>query len=527
MTKFKTGFFILLLLTISLFGFSAATSPGNNSDMLNLWDTGPITLDPSISSEMTSHLYIMHIFSGLVCLNDELKPIPDIAESWQKSSDGKIYTFFLRKGVYFHNGKEVTAQDFKYSWERTCNPKTDSKTAEMYLNDIVGSADVFSGKTTELKGVEVIDKYTLKVTIDAPKAYFLSKMTYPTAMVVDKTNVESGKEWWRTPNGTGPYKLKEWKSGQSLELNANTRYYRAAPRINSIRFKLLAGMPIDLYELGEVDVAPVYESYIDRARDKNGPFYKELSIFPELSTFYIGFNTQKPPFNDVNIRLAFSYALNKDRIIHLTLKDTATKSNNIIPIDMPGFDKTITSPNYNIEKAKSYISNSKYGSVSKLPAIVVTTSGVGGNIGENLGAIIHEWQQSLGITITVRQLEPKIFMYNLDDEVDDIFMQGWIADYPDPQNFLDNLFRTGSPYNSGKYSSSILDTLLSKAAIEQNEPARLKLYSEAEQLILNEVPCLPMWSNVNYTLIKPYVQNYKLNPLGIPALSQVYIDRNK
>jgi oligopeptide transport system substrate-binding protein len=177
---------------------------------LNLWDSGPLTLDPAISSEMSSHLYVMQIFSGLVKFDFELKPVPDLAENWEISPDGKTYTFHLRGDAKFQDGRKITAGDFKYSFERTCSPATGSQTASTYLNDIVGAGDVLSGKSAAINGVDVIDDQTLAITIDAPKSYFLSKLAYPTAFLVDKKNVQSGSNWWHKPNGTGAYKLTKW-----------------------------------------------------------------------------------------------------------------------------------------------------------------------------------------------------------------------------------------------------------------------------------------------------------------------------
>ena len=506
-------------------GIIPPSSPSTREQgVLNLLDTGPMTLDPAISSEMTSHTYVMQIFSGLVSLDNGLKPTPDIAESWQKSNDGKTYTFYLREGVKFHDGKEVTAHDFKYSWERACNPETGSQTAATYLGDIIGVDDVLKDKTTEISGVEIIDDYTLKVTIDAPKAYFLSKLTYPATFVVDKANVESGKEWWHKPNGSGPFKLKDWKAGEILILEPNALYYQEPAKLKRVNFNLLAGMPMAMYETGKIDIAPVYENYIERVTDKNGSFYEELVIFPELSSFYIGFNTKKPPFDDINIRQAFCHAVNKDRIIELTLKGMMTKADGILPPNMPGYNKNLHGLDYDVAKAKSLITNSKYGSAANLPSITITTSGFGGNIPEYLGAIIQDWKQNLDVQVSVRQLEPEIFSYYLKEEVDEMFMLGWIADYPDPQNFLDNLFRTGNEYNIGQYTNSDLDALLDQAAIESDYTTRLNLYQQAEQKLIDEAACLPLWFGTNYLLIKPYVKNYQLNGLGIPELKEVYIN---
>jgi len=199
------------------------TSPAGG--VLNLYGIDPYTLDPAVSGEMASHEYILQIFSGLVRLDDNLEPAPDIASSWQTSDDGKTYTFYLRDDARFHGGREVTASDFKYSWQRACDPATGSQTAATYLGDIVGVKEMLAGKSQEISGVKVVDDYTLQVTIDAPKAYFLSKLTYPTAFVVDRANVESVRGWWRQPNGTGPFKLKQWDEGNRLVLERNELFY--------------------------------------------------------------------------------------------------------------------------------------------------------------------------------------------------------------------------------------------------------------------------------------------------------------
>ena len=237
----------------------------------------------------------------------------------------------------------------------------------------------------------------------------------------------------------------------------------------------------------------------------------------------MGFNTQKPPFDDANIRKAFCHAVNKEKIIKLTLKGMMTKADGILPPNMPGYNENLHALDYNIATAKNLIASSKYGSGANLPPITITTSGWGGNMPEYLGAIIQDWQQHLGIEVIVRQLEPEIFPYHLKEEVDDIFISGWIADYPDPQNFLDLLFRTGAEYNYGSYSNPELDALLDEAAIEPDDDARFTLYQQIEQELVNEAACLPLWFGTNYVLIKPYVKDYKLNALSIPTLSEVYI----
>jgi len=516
---------------LSLFLVALLVSPSiacwpwwSGQDTLRLWDVGPLTLDPAISADMSSHTYVMQIFSGLVRLDHELNIVPDIAESWDRSPDGKVYTFQLRQGVKFHNGREVKAADFKYSWERACDPGTGSGTAATYLGDIVGAKDMLAGEAREISGAEVIDEYTLQVTIDAPKAYFLDKLAYPTAFVVDRANVESGEDWWREPNGTGPFKLRVWTPGQQLVLERGEIYYGEPAKLEQVVFSLLAADPMALYETGQIDVVPVYLAYIDEVSDETNPFHLELAVTPELSLYYIGFNTAQPPFDDINVRRAFCHAVDKEHIVNVILRDMVSEGDSILPPGMPGHNAALEGLDYDIEKAKELIAASEYEDVSNLPSITLTVDGYGNNIPAYLGAIIQEWQENLGVEISVRQLETEKLLYNLKQEKDEMFTMGWIADYPDPHNFLDILFYTGSEVNISEYSNPSLDALLDQAAIEQDETVRLAMYQQAEQLIIDDAPCLPLWHGVNYILVKSYVKGYELSAQGIPDLSNVYIE---
>jgi len=453
----------LALLSLLLLALLVLPSTGcylwqGGEDILRLWDVGPMELDPAISADATSYTYVMQIFSGLVRLDHELNVVPDIAGNWEKSPDGKTYTFYLQQGVKFHNGKEVKAADFKYSWERACDPDTASGTAATYLGDIVGAKDMLAGKAGEISGVEVIDSYTLRVTIDAPKAYFLNKLAYPTAFVVDKGNVESGENWWQEPNGTGPFKLKDWEEGQWLILERSQIYYGELAKLEQVVF--------------------------------------DLRLYP---------------------------AVDKELIAKVILRSMVNEADGILPPGMLGYNEALEGLDYDMEKAEELIAASRYGDVSNLPPITLTVDGYGNSIPSYLGAIIQEWQQNLGVEISVRQLETENFLYNLKQEKDEMFTMGWIADYPDPHNFLDILFYTGSEVNISEYSNPSLDTLLDQAAIEQDGAVRLAMYQQAEQLVVGDAPCLPLFHGANYILVEPYVKGYELSPLGIPDLSKVYL----
>ena len=526
--KLRSSLFLLICILILLPLVGSGCISGqpfgtSSQETLNLFGIEPSTLDPALARGSDSLEYIVEIFSGLVCFNADLELIPDIAQNWDKSSDGTTYTFHLRQGVKFHDGKEVTASDFKYSIERACDPVTASQTAETYLGDIVGASEMLQGKANEISGVKVVDDYTLQITIDAPKEYFLSKLSYPTSFVIDKDNVESGKNWWKNPNGTGPFKLKKWTEGNLITLERNDLYYLEPAKVRYVAYRLWGGVPMTMYENGEIDITDVYLGDIERVLDPFSPLNKELYITPGFSLSYIGFNSAKPPFDDAKVRQAFSHAIDKEKLIKLVLKDTVRRADGILPPGMLGYNKDIQGLDFNPDLAKQLIAESKYGNVSNLPPITLTTMGLGA-VSSIDTALADIWRDNLGVNVEVRQLEPERYFYVLMQEKDEMFTFGWGADYPDPQNFLDILFHSGTEENVGEYSNPEVDTLLEKARVEQDSGVRMTLYQQAEQIIVNDSACLPLYFDIDYTLVKPYVKDLPLTPLWIPRLRYVSIE---
>lgn len=496
--------------------------------VLNIYGTDPYSLDPATVADATSITYVIQIFSGLVRFDDNLEIVPDIAENWNISSDGTVYTFYLKDNIQFHSGKEVTAEDFKYSWERACDPNTGSQTASTYLGDIIGANEMLDGERDSIRGIEVVDDHILRITIEDPKSYFLYKLTYASAFVVNKNNVEIGKGWWRNPDGTGPFKLEKWDDNRLLVLERN-EYDASVSSLNSINkinYQLWTGRPMDLYETGQIDIGHVSLDYIEKMTDIDGDFYTQLEIFPELNVTYLGFNCQKPPFDDVNIRQAFSMAINKNKLTSLVYNDALESAFGILPNGMPGFNDSLIGLDYDVNYAYKLIAESEYGSISNLPSITITTGGWGGQLPAGLEAIIYEWRINLGVEVEVRQLEPEVYLYELMQEKDELFYWGWSADYPHPQNFLEILFTSGSEYNIGEYSNIEVDTLLQLASREYDKEVSFDLYRMAEQILVREAACLPLWYGKSYVLIKPYVEGYNLNPLGYSMLSEVKIKHN-
>jgi len=242
-----------------------------------------------------------------------------------------------------------------------------------------------------------------------------------------------------------------------------------------------------------------------------------------LSMSYTGFNSAKPPFDDANVRQAFSLAVDKDKIIELVLKGMVRKAEGILPPGMPGYNENIRGLDFDVERAKQLIAESKYGDVSQLPPITLTTYGLG-TVSPIEAALVDMWRDNLGVEVEVRQLEIERYFYVLMEEKDEMFNSGWGADYPDPQNFLDILFHSGTEDNTGEYHNAEVDALLQKARVEQDVATRMSLYQQAEQIIVDDAACLPLLFDVSYTLVKPYVKDLSLTSLWIPRLRYVSIE---
>ena len=484
----------------------------------------PRTYDPATTHGSGDKL----VFSGLVSFDPQLNLVPDLASGWEVSPDGKTYTFYLRAEAKFHNGKPVTAQDVVYSWERAADPKTASDTVLTYLGDIVGVKEMRDGQADHISGLQVIDDHTLQVTIDAPKPYFLLKLTYPTAFVLDRANVESGSDWYRTPNGTGPYYLARWDSFKSILYERNPDYYLAEPQIPYVIVQLYTGYSLRLYEAGEIDVSGVGGNDLQRFTSPDEPMSKELLNGVSLCTGMIKFDVKQPPFDDPLVRQAFSLAFDRTQYIDIVDQSDALPAIGVLPPGLPGYNTDLQGLPYDPARARQLLAQSKYGSVDQLPPIVFTTGGNGSNIGSSVAALAQMWQQNLGITITVENLDPNKYSDLIQAGVHgQIFGGGWCADYPDPENFLDVLFHTDAEQNDGHYSNPEVDKLLEAARVELDVNKRLQLYQQAEQLIVNDAPAIFTEHGLSHVLVKPYLKGYVLTPIDIPLERYLSIDASQ
>lgn len=508
---------------------STPAAPRSADSLLLPFSGGdPPTLDPAIAQDSTSAEIIVEVFSGLVTIDKDLKIVPDIAESWTISPDKLTYTFKLRSDAKFQSGKTITAQDFKYSLERAASPATASPVADSYLGDIVGVREKLARKANDVSGVKVVDDHTLALTIDAPKSYFLAKLTYPTAFVVDQANVNAGRTWFLKPNGSGPYKLKQYDLGQQIVLERNDSWYGTPkPQVKTITFSISGGSYMTRYENGELDATPVSVIDVDRVLDPTNALNKELTTAPQFSISYIGFNTLKPPFDDVKVRQAFNYAIDKGQIAEVVLKKMASPAYGILPPKFPGFNESLKGLQYDPAKAKQLIKESKYGDASKLPEITLFISGAGGNAGPTTQAMVEMIKQNIGVDVNIQQQDFAAFLQELNKRPSTLqmFQLGWIADYPDPQDFLDILFHGDSLDNHTGYSNPQVNKLLEDARVETDSAKRITLYQQAEQILVNDAVWVPLFVGDDYWLTKPYVKGLIYPPFVIPRLKYASIAR--
>ena len=503
---------------------SQFTEPLPTGTFRRLWSDPP-TLDPHLTGDTTSAGVVAEVFSGLVTLDTDLKLVPDIAESWT-IEDGTVYTFKLRANAKFHNGKPVTAQDFKWSLERAAAPDTASPVADTYLNDILGAEKYFDGEADEIVGLKVIDDHTLEITTDAPKAYFLAKLTYPTANVLDREVVEAGgRSWWiDNPVGTGPFKLSEYRIGERIVLERNEDYYRDLAGVETIVMNLAGGQAMAMYENDEIEITGVGLYDLERVLDPNEPLNKELVVAPPgFSVSYIGFNASMAPFDDVKFRQALNHAVDKQLIATGVLSELVEPAYSILPPGFPGYTENIVGLQFDPDLARKLLSESKYPDAESRPRIVVTVPGTGGTIGLDLEVVLEMWKQELGVEVEIQQVEWATYLEDLDAKKFQAYAGlGWEADYPDPQDFLDILFHSESSINHGDFKNAEIDAILEEARVESDINKRIALYHQAEQMIVDAAPWVPMWfTGDRYALVKDYVEGYVMTPMIVPKLRQI------
>ena len=504
-------------------GGSGAEASEASSGRIRLASGDPITLDPHLAGDALSAEYIVEIFSGLVTLDRDTNIQLDLAESIDVSDDGLVYTFVLREDARFHSGRAVTAEDVAFSLRRSASRELSSPTALAYLSDIVGVREYFFGLADDIAGLEVVDEGTVRLTIDAPKPYFLAKLTYPTAFVVDQDEVESDRNWTRRPNGTGPYELAEWRLGERIVLVANADHHLGEPLLREAVYLLSGGSALTRWENGELDVAPISVNDIDRARDPSSDLGPHYSAWPQYSLSYLAFNTNVPPFDDVHVRRAMGMAIDRERIANVTFDGMFFPATGILMPGLPGYaegDKTLP---YDPEAARAELALSRY--ADDMPVVRITEVGAGAEASIDMQAFLEQWRTELGLQVEINQTDFATFLRDQDEGSLTAYSAGWIMDYPDPEDILDIKLHSGATLNTIGYFNPEVDAILDRARVEQDSEARLALYREVEELVIQDAPWLPLYFGVEHIVVSPSVEGWFEPPMVAPRLRYIQVNQ--
>ncbi len=483
-------------------------------------DPEPQDLDPARATGSASG-YVGMLFAGLVRLSPELEIVPELAEGWEISPDGLTYTFTLREGLTFASGRPLTAADVVYSWERAADPATDSPTAATYLGDILGVDEMLAGEADHIAGLAAVDDRTLVVTLDAPKAYFLAKLTYPTAFVVNPENVAlSPARWMFDPDPSGPYLLRDYIEDETVVFVRNPAYHTLAGIPYVVYLLQIGGTPLSLYEIGDLDVVGLQAAEAAEISQPASPLRDEWLQTTTMCTTLLQLDVSRPPLDDANVRRALALALDRAALIEL-FNPGSLLANTVLPPAMPGYASDLPRFTFDAQAAVDALAASSYAG-GDIPAIIINEGGSGQAPSGFVTAIADMWRGNLGLSVEIQQLDPLDYTRAAREQHGHVVSYGWCADYPDPENFLDILFHSGSEFNVGGYANPAVDALLESARSEPDAAVRLDLYRQAETTLLGDFATLPLAHSVADVLVQPYVKNYILTPIGalvIPSLT--------
>lgn len=518
---------LVAILGVGLVGGSPVRADRENVLRLAGPLQGPDTLDPAQVRDLSATTFLRQIYRGLVYYNNALEPVPELAESFSISEDGLTYTFHIRPGATFQDGRQITAADVAFSLSRAVNPDTAGGDRSIlagpaFLSDIAGFDTVYSGDADLLSGIHVLSDTALTITLSTPRSTFLMKLASVPAVIVSRVQVESDSTWWARPIGSGPYKVDHWDPGDELVLTRYDDYVLGQPHIETINIRLSARalQSFNLYQADEIDVDSVSIFDADRVADPAGKFADEVVRVPQFGFGYIALRSDVAPLDDPHIREALQRAFPRYDLASITFNGLINPATGLIPDGMLGQDWQSVATGADFAAARAAIAASRYGAPELVPPIRIYTSGALAS-----EVLRHVADVELGLTIEVFDLDWYDFLDRLDTTTVPAFELYWAADYPDPEAILLALWGSGQPNNYTDYANPDVDALLAEAAAEPDQLARASLYDEAQRLILADNVVIPAYMDVQYVVAKRYVENLTVTPMGILRLETASISQ--
>jgi peptide/nickel transport system substrate-binding protein/oligopeptide transport system substrate-binding protein len=488
----------------------------------------PATLDPVRIGDVYGRSIAQQVFDGLVQFDQTLAIVPALAEFWKASRDGLTWTFAVRKGVRFHHGREVTADDVVFSLARLLDPRIQSSAASLFAG-IKGARDFQAGRAGQVSGLRALDRHTIQVTLEDAPVPFVSSLAVGHAKIVPRDVAEQrGEGFGEHPIGTGPFRFVRWERGKEIVLDANRDYFGGAPRLARIVYRIFRGERADAiydeFRKGNLEDALVPSRDYHRVIKDPRHVYVKRSMF---NVRFYGLNTRIKPLTDRRVRQAIVHAIDREDIVEGVYLGRSVVARGVLPPGTLGFDPQLTGYSHDPGRARDLLAEAGHQGGTGLPVIEFWSS-------VKDQRVLREHEQirrsleAVGIRAAFKyQTDWRAFSRMLAEGKAPIFLYAWYADVPDPDNFLYQLFHSRSDRNFTGYANPTVDDLLLRARAERDLARRVELYRRAERRVLDDAPIVPMWHYTYERLFQPYVRSIEVNGLGDPyiPLRKVWLER--
>jgi oligopeptide transport system substrate-binding protein len=487
----------------------------------------PPTLDPGFVDDTTSGSFVDQLFSGLIEFSPDMSVVPNVAKSWDVLDEGRKYRFHLRDDVQWSDGHTVTARDFEFAWKRVLDPALDSP-ASKYLLDIRGAEDFNRrGGSADGVGVQADGDHTLIVELERPTGFFLQLLQVGAAFPVPQHAVEAHGKNWTEPDKivtNGPFQIQSWnEDGVTFRRNQNF-HGQFEGNVAEVDLRFIKeeeeGYLFKLYDENQIDAQFLFNlspEEQDRSRQTHADDYITA---PGLGVFYVGFDVSRPPFDDVRIRRAFAQSIDREALAEITFRGHfAPATGGMVPPGMPGHIPD-GAPPFDPKISRQLLEEAGFSDTSKFPEIECLCSDhvIIAQVSQFLGS---QWQQNLGVEVKWPALDWSNYLKRLIKKLPQVWLMGWGADYPDPDSFLRLAIRDRSAqvWKNDEYTD-----LVERARRTLDHTERMQLYGQAQNVLIDEVPLLPLLYFRNHLLLKPWIAEYPLSPMRWDYFKDVVID---
>ncbi len=531
---FKKSFciiFLLVLVIISMNVVAADSEKYGGSLVFPLpYGGGVDTLDPIMTTRTQSLIPMKSIYAPLIEIQpDTLEIIPGIAKSWDISEDGTVYTFHMNKGVKFHDGSEVTAKDVKYTYERIMDPEVGSSVSQFFLN-VIGIEDFKSGEKAHISGIEVIDDYTVKITLKSIDVNFLYNVARVEAGIVSKEAVEkSGTDFASNPIGAGPFKFVKWVRGSEIVVEAFADYFKGRAYLDSVQFRIMPESSARMVEFQAQGIDFDIVAPSQYKRYKNDPAFKDsLTEVPELWTRNIHFNFDIEALQDKRVRQAFNYAANEKLIVEKLLAGKAYPATGWLPMSSSAFNPDLKGYEYDLEKAKELMEEAGYTPDNPLHLEVIGTNNPAWGI-RIVEAIMPDLKKAgfelKPVLVDGATLADKLITGNFE-----VGIYSW-GGYVSPLTYLSQYFWSKVDRASGNYvnyNNPEFDNYIEEAMKTVDKDKRIELIQKAEKELVEDPPVWFYNYNKAVAVHQPWVHGVvpSAEEMTYLPLNNIWIDES-